>query len=149
VQSIRFKPELSTFNQAAIREFDPHHTPRSKAINWSDTQDDAVVRVKLNSRAWQLPGYCLIAQGRVHLQQNPPPTKPADGYPLLARTTRSVGSGLRLRRRRRSASAASSHWSSSPKRWTTPPRCWLDAEDRSLEAVRIGSDLRVDGGSST
>ncbi len=36
---------------------------------------------------------CAVGAGRVHLMQNPPPTKPADGNPLLARTTLSVGSG--------------------------------------------------------
>ncbi len=34
----------------------------AKAINWSNQQDDVGVRVKLNSRAWQTPGYCLIVE---------------------------------------------------------------------------------------
>jgi hypothetical protein len=122
----------------------------------------AVLREKIGIRAWGKITSCelrvrgswstsirAVGAGASELAADPPPTKPADGNLLLARTTRSVGSGLRLRRRLQSASAASSHWSSSPKRWTTPPCCWLNAEDRSAEAVRIRSDLRVDCGSSS
>ncbi len=125
----------------------------------------ATLREKIGIRAWGKitlcelwdrgswsTSICAVGAGRVHLLQNPPPTQPADGNPLLARTTLSVGSGLRLRRRRRSASAESSHWAASPNDgllhhaagWMRRSARWWradsDGSTRRLRLLKLGRD---------
>jgi hypothetical protein len=68
-----------------------------------------ITQCELRVRGSWSTSICAVGAWASALAAEPPPTQPADGNLLLAQTTFSIGSGLRLRRRRRSASAASSH----------------------------------------
>jgi len=111
-----------------------------------------------NHTVWALGSGVLVdlhlcgGRGASAFAAEPPPTQPADGNPLLARTTLSVGSGLRLRRRRRSASAESSHWAASPNDgllhhaagWMRRSARWWradsDGSTRRLRLLKLGRD---------